>query len=201
MTTMNTPAIINSLDIPLERWLQYAFVSITDFILSAIIIIIATVVLYVGVAHLWGKCWNKDWSIFKRGLLMVASGALISAVCLAAADSLCNGGFNVFSKVAGEVTPAFNDEAISQEDSPTAYKIVTNLVKNLHIMPKNLDDEQTDSEETKYAITSPSARSYSTALSLLRWIPAVFLLLIVIIVPWVSYADIRETHPLSIDKQ
>lgn len=187
MTTMNTLAIINSLDIPLERWLQYAFVSIADFILSAIVIIIATVVLYVGVAHLWGKCWNKDWSVTRKPI-MVVSLALISALCLAAGDSLCNGGFNVFSKVAGEITPAFNGDVISRDDSPIAYKLVTNLVRELHLATlsdsENVDEGAVDSEEPKYAVMEMSAKNYVQALFLLRIGVPVLSLIALLLVTW-----------------
>lgn len=197
---MNTLATSYMIDVTLEKWLQYAFSCIPDFILTSSVIIVVSVVLYVGVAHLWGKCWNKDWSIM-RSFFLISFLALVSAACVAAGDCLCNGDFKFFSEGSSKIAPAFNGDSLNKVDSPEAYVVAASLVKKLQLRPADSDDEAGESAENEYTVSETCGRSYAATLNLLRWVPVSFLLLILLLVPWLSYVNIREIHPLSIDNK
>lgn len=197
---MNTLATSYTIDVTLEKWLQYAFSCIPDFILTSSVIIVVSVVLYVGVAHLWGKCWNKDWSIM-RSFFLISLLSLVSAACVAAGDCLCNGDFKLLKDDSSKISSAFNGEPLNKEDSPEAYKVATKLVKKLQL-PSDFDasdDKASESAEDQYTVTETCGRSYTATLTLLKWVPVTFLLLVLLLVPWLSYVSIREIHPLSID--
>ena len=90
---------------------------------------------------------------------------------------------------------------LSTRKTPEAYKVATKLVKKLQL-PSDFDasdDKASESAEDQYTVTETCGRSYTATLTLLKWVPVTFLLLVLLLVPWLSYVSIREIHPLSID--
>lgn len=195
---MNT-IIISSIDVPLERWLQFGLESVEKHIPTSALIVVAGVVFFMVLAWAWGCLWNKHWNLLKNGRwLAVFLLAFVSAAALATGDALCNGGLNIFSDTSNEISVAFNGDKIKEEEAPAAYAIAKAYVKRFPGV-NNLDDE--GANENEISFSENSRRSYSTALSLLTWTSIGCLLLILLSVPWVSYSDIREIYPVSIDKK
>ncbi len=213
---------IDPLDISLERWLEYAFLAIPNFIFTAAIIILVTFLVFYGVAVVWGLLWNKKWTIGKnRRALMVGVLAFLAAACLAARDSLCNGGLGSFFGEADKVSIVFTGEPINMLDSKSAYEVAKRYTKLFSDKgaPTGLDDDidgsdpgsgdapssaggnglpdDSQDEKTKYAVLESSVSSYDACYGILTYISLFCFLLVLIIVPCLSYQDIKLIAPVT----
>ncbi len=224
-------ASVVNLDISTEQWLEYAFMAIPHFIITAIVIILVTLLLSFVIAIGWGLCWNKKWSLGKNARwFTVGVIALVAAACLAARDSLCGGGFGSFTGESSKVTAAFDGKPIDVVEYPEAKsandvaKEYTSLfpdqpqnrgidgidgededdTNNAPILLDDSDDDTGDEDElsdskTKYAIQETSRAPYETCDSLLTYVSLFCILLLLIVIPWVSYRDIRLIYPVPAD--
>lgn len=241
---------IDPLDISLERWLEYAFLAIPNFIFTAAIIILVTFLVFYGVAVGWGLLWNKKWTIGKnKRWLMVFVLAAITAACLAARDSLCNGELGSFFGEADKVSIVFTGEPINKLDSKSAYEVAkkfTKLFSDKEALAALEDDidgsdpasgdapgsaedsrkgsryewggegkhvgrsggasdsaesnglpDDSQDEGIKYAVLESSIGSYEACYGILTYVSLFCFLLVLIIVPWLSYQDIKLIAPVT----
>lgn len=205
------------LDLPTENWLEYAFAAIPRYAVTSSIIILATLCLFFVVAFVWGRCWNKMWSIWKyKRSFAIGLLAVITAACLAARDALCSGDFNSFSGGADKIMTAFNGRTL-RHDSGAAYSLARSYSE---IFPDQCDfsgDAASDDAassinessgaachestyadqdgESGYAISGTSLAPYGVCYKLLTLIPLLCIILLLLGVPWASDRSIRLFAP------
>lgn len=175
-------------------WLQYAVASVESNLLTALPMMICSFsLLYFVCGLLWGKCWNKKWSL---GLspsrwALVAFAAFTASGSLICADSLYGGNFFRVT-TAAEMGALPTDEenqdvrTIPAETAPHAKVVLDGLCKMLGV--------NGDSDE-QVILCQSLVDSYFSALILLWGIVVTSTLLLIAGVAFGSIADIKEIKP------
>lgn len=184
-----------ALNVGTGTWLQYAVMSVASHLITALPIMICTfALLYFVLGLLWGKCWNKRWSLgaSPSRWALVGFAALTAAGSLTCADSLYGSNFfrtAVATEMQALPTGDENQDArqISAEESPLAKTLVDGLCKMLHVGE--------DTEDT-VMINQAFADAYTSALTLLWGLFCTSTLLLIGGVAFGAYSDIKEIKPI-----
>lgn len=186
---------ILALNVDTGTWLQFAVMSVTSHLITALPIMICSFVLfYFVLGILWGRCWNKKWSlgVAPSRWTLVALAAFTAAGSLTCADSLYGSNFfrtAVATEMKALPTGEENQDArqISAEESPLAKTVVDGLCKMLHVGE--------DSDDT-IMINQPFVDGYTSALILLWGIFCTSTLLLIGGVAFFAMSDIKTIKPL-----
>lgn len=186
---------ILAINVDTGTWLQFAVMSVTSHLITALPIMICSFVLfYFVLGILWGRCWNKKWSlgVAPSRWTLVALAAFTAAGSLTCADSLYGSNFfrtAVATEMKALPTGEENQDArqISAEESPLAKTVVAELCKMLHVSE--------DSDDT-IMINQPFVDGYTSALILLWGIFCTSTSLLIGGVAFFAMSDIKAIKPL-----
>lgn len=177
-----------AIDVSVGTWLKYAAATLPSHLYTAVPIFVLVFLSIFGGSWAWGLLWNRKWhpSTNNRWLIWaIFSG--IGALSLATADSLYGGNF-FKSSVKQEVISTSGQDTISAEDTPSAYKIVKDIIDLI----KDPMSEIEESMAPEVALTPDSVDAYANAVGLLWSIFGICVLLQIGGIAYGAFHDIRE---------
>lgn len=196
-------------DISVGSWLKYALISMPNHLVTVIpILLVSFAFLLLMVGIIWGKLWNKKWSLTSSPLRIfcVIGCSLMAALSLAAADIVQSNG-SIFQSNMGpaikQLSPNENNEiSITPEDA--AYAFLKGVVQAVESENKAMDDMMDDDPSANatqsadgLVLTPASISSYSASIMFLWGIFGVCTIMLFAGVALAGYSDIKEVKPIA----